>query len=234
VEEQAFLEEGHVTVTRSHIVIGNQTYPVATSVHPYRYRVPNLLGPSYWASWEVLLLFGLSDRGFLNWRDLAGRSLVEAGKIDYTIFFGTAGERRALESEDADYVDRVARAIDQHLSLKVQYERGFKVLVLLPNLRIYASLLSQLRLPYNSSSSSLNSHIASKPLSNPLSMYRLLSMTACIRLPPYLAFPKRLYYLAQRQCKGATSHLTLSAHDVKGSQCSRRNHWELEADAPLL
>jgi len=28
VEEQAFLE-GHVTVTRSRIVIGNQTYPVA-------------------------------------------------------------------------------------------------------------------------------------------------------------------------------------------------------------
>jgi len=38
-------------------------------------------------------------------------------------------------------------------------------------------------------------------------------MTACIRLPPYLAFPEQLYYLAQRQCKGATSHLTLSTRE---------------------
>jgi len=49
---------------------------------------------------------------------------VEAGKIDYTIFFGTAGgERRALK-RDADYVDRVARAIDQHLSLAGRFVRA--------------------------------------------------------------------------------------------------------------
>jgi len=69
-----------------------------------------------------LSFFGLSDSASGLWRDLAGRgdSLVEAGKIDlHHLLRHSGGERRALESEDADYVDRVARAMDKHLSLAV-------------------------------------------------------------------------------------------------------------------
>jgi len=41
---------------------------------------------------------------------------LETSKATYKIFFGTAGgEQSALESEDGDYVERVARAIDEAL-----------------------------------------------------------------------------------------------------------------------
>ncbi len=122
MEEQAFFEEGYVTVTRSRIVIGNQTYPVAniTSIRTDTVH-PNLLGPFLVGIFgATLLIGGISES--------AGASLFGAALIalsvflwkragaTYTIFFGTAGgERRALESEDADYVVRVAEAIDQAL-----------------------------------------------------------------------------------------------------------------------
>ena len=122
MEEQAFFEEGSVTVTRSRIVIGNQTYPVAniTSIRTDTVA-PNLLGTFLLGIFGVfLLLFGLSDSvgAFLVGAILLVVAIVRwrQAKATYTIFFGTAGgERRALESEDADYVNRVARAIDQAL-----------------------------------------------------------------------------------------------------------------------
>lgn len=122
MEEQAFFEEGYVTVTRSRIVIGNQTYPVAniTSIRTDTVH-PNLLGPFLVGIFgAILLIVGISEgaSAFLFGAGLIAVSVVlwKRAKSTYTIFFGTAGgEQRALESEDADYVNRVARAIDQAL-----------------------------------------------------------------------------------------------------------------------
>ena len=67
-----------------------------------------------------MLIVGISEGAttFLLGAVLIAVAVVlwKRAKSTYTIFFGTAGgERRALESEDADYVNRVARAIDQAL-----------------------------------------------------------------------------------------------------------------------
>lgn len=122
VEEQAFLSENNVAVTRSRIVIANQTYPVAniTSIRTDT-KPPNKIVP---------FLVGLIG-GFALLNDLSGDGgsfaigaiLViiavfawRQAKPTYSIFFGTAGgEKRALESKDGDYVGRVARAIDEAL-----------------------------------------------------------------------------------------------------------------------
>lgn len=122
MEEQAFFEEDFVTVTRSRIVIGNQTYPVAniTSIRTDTVH-PNLLGPFLVGIFGAFVLIaGISEGAgaFLFGAGLIAVSVVlwKRAKATYTIFFGTAGgERRALESEDADYVVRVAEAIDQAL-----------------------------------------------------------------------------------------------------------------------
>lgn len=122
MEEQAFFEEGYVTVTRSRIVIGNQTYPVAniTSIRTDTVD-PNLLGVFLAGILgAILLIVGITQSAttFLLGAVLIAVSVVmwKRAKTTYTIFFGTAGgERRALENEDADYVNRVARAIDQAL-----------------------------------------------------------------------------------------------------------------------
>ena len=122
MEEQVFLEEGYVTVTRTRIVIDNQTYPVAniTSIRTDGVA-PNLLGAILMGVFGALLLiYGLSESAATLpiGAVLIAVSVVwwRQAKTTYTIFFGTAGgERSVLESEDADYVNRVARAIDQAL-----------------------------------------------------------------------------------------------------------------------
>ena len=68
----------------------------------------------------LLLIVGISEGGtaFLIGAVLSVVAVVtwKQAKPTYTIFFGTAGgERRALESEDSEYVERVARAIDKAL-----------------------------------------------------------------------------------------------------------------------
>jgi uncharacterized protein DUF6232 len=122
VEEQVFLSENNVTVTRSRIVIGNQTYPVAniTSIRTDS-KPPNLIWPFLMGVIGFFLLIaGIVEGGtaFLIGVVLIGAAVVwwRQAKPTHTIFFGTAGgERRALESEDGDYVQRVARAIDEAL-----------------------------------------------------------------------------------------------------------------------
>jgi hypothetical protein len=67
----------------------------------------------------ILLLVGINDVAAF----LLGAAFIVAAvvawrqaKATYKIFFGTAGgEQSALESEDGDYVGRVARAIDEAL-----------------------------------------------------------------------------------------------------------------------
>ncbi len=120
--EQVFLEEGYVTVTRSRIVIGNQTYPVA-NVTAIRTDVvlPNRSAPIIMgAIGAILLLYGISGNvtAFLLGVTLFAVAVVvwRQAKPTYKLVFGTAGgERSVLESEDGDYVFRVADAIDEAL-----------------------------------------------------------------------------------------------------------------------
>ena len=116
------MKENNVTVTRSRIVIDNQTYPVAniTSIRTDT-KPPNLIWPFLMGIIGVFLLIaGINGdaTSFLIGAVLIAVAVIvwRKAKPTHTIFFGTAGgERRALESQDGDYVQRVARAIDEAL-----------------------------------------------------------------------------------------------------------------------
>lgn len=122
MEEQTFLQEGNVTVTRSRIVIANQTYPVANITAIRTDTVlPNLMLPFLMGVFGVILLLASITQSGATF--LLGAVLIAAAvfawwqaKTTHKIFFGTAGgEQSVLESEDGDYVERVARAIDEAL-----------------------------------------------------------------------------------------------------------------------
>jgi len=124
VKEQTFFEEGYVKVTRSRIVVANQTYPVAniTSIRT-DIDLPSRKGPVLLGIVGTILMLA-SFNGSLS-AFVIGASLLalaayicRQAKPTYTIFFGTArGDRRALQSEDGEYVFRVAEAIDEALRL---------------------------------------------------------------------------------------------------------------------
>jgi len=110
---QAFLEEGQITVTPTgRIVIGGRTYPVANLRPSITNVCPQPVGRTFILG--GFLLFGLSDsvRAFLIGAILLVVAIVwwRQAKSTRHLLRLAGGERRALESEDADYVDRVARA----------------------------------------------------------------------------------------------------------------------------
>ncbi len=121
--EQILFNEGGVQVTRSRIVVGNQTYPMhsITSVHVGNPALNRgciglltlagvlLLIIGTIGSLTYPLVAGLSCLGlmvFLRWR--ASRTHI--------ITLGTAaGEQQVLTSSDERYIRRVASAIDAAL-----------------------------------------------------------------------------------------------------------------------
>ena len=119
--EQIFFSGGDVQVTRTRVIVGNQTYPVngITSIRT-AHIPPNRLGSVLAGILGLLVLF--TSQGNLQ-NIIFGLVLIGVAvllwikaKHTYSIFFGTAGgEKQALSSADADYVNRVAGAVDEAL-----------------------------------------------------------------------------------------------------------------------
>ncbi len=122
MEEQVFLEEGYVTVTRSRIVIANRTYPVA-NITAIRTDIdlPSRTGPIVAGIIGVILLVAGINGSIVAF--LLGVAFIvvavvvwRQAKPKYKIVFGTAGgEQSVSESEDGEHVFRVADAIDEAL-----------------------------------------------------------------------------------------------------------------------
>jgi predicted small integral membrane protein len=121
--EQVFFAEGNVQVSRSRIVIDNQTYPISgvTSVRTETLAVDRqqsficifagIVIP--FGLWEfvgiIALLLGIAVL-------VVGVWLWQQAKPKYQLFVGTAGgDRLALSSHDESFVQRVAGAINNAL-----------------------------------------------------------------------------------------------------------------------
>lgn len=128
-EDQVFLEDGNVTVTRTRFQVGADMYPVAGLTAVSTLKLPKNYMPAIvcFIGAALALLSGLSSLGRIDvvpWAAFLGFTLlaivfVVISKAKWAVSIATAGgQRNAIISEDRAFVEKVVKALTQAIAAR--------------------------------------------------------------------------------------------------------------------